>query len=185
MQENSLGIHIRHSDKGITRGGGKLSVYHCVYMNIYQTSLKLSSHTPFIHLVIPLSDFFSYVKAFVESGGGSVFVATDSSLVIKTMKSEWPTNILSHVVYQSGTILSHNDTATFELGSSSHHRTNVEALTDILALSKCTYLVHGNSALSESAFYLNPLLIERSINLEHNDQDAEAKYAKILKMIKS
>mmetsp|Transcript_29800 Transcript_29800/g.44830 ORF Transcript_29800/g.44830 Transcript_29800/m.44830 type:complete len:154 (-) Transcript_29800:364-825(-) len=105
-RDNSLGIHIRHSDKGVTRGG-----------------------------VIALSDFFPYANAFVENGGGSIFVATDSSLVIEEITSKWP----SHVVYQGGTTLSRNDTATFDLAVS-HHQTNLEALTDILALSKCTYL---------------------------------------------
>ncbi len=131
---------------------------------------------------IALPNFFPYAQAFVEHGGGSIFVATDSSLVIDEIRSRWPSDITSHVVYQVGTILSHNDTATFELGIS-HHRINVEALTDILALSKCTYLVHGLSALSEAAMYLNPSLIERSINLEQYDQDDKVKYANFLKMI--
>jgi len=116
----------------------------------------------------------------VENGGGSIFVATDSSLVIEEITSKWP----SHVVYQGGTTLSRNDTATFDLAVS-HHQTNLEALTDILALSKCTYLVHGFSALSEAAIYMNPSLIERSVNLEHKDQDDKAKYTKFLKMIES
>lgn len=154
-RDNSLGIHIRHSDKGVTRGG-----------------------------VIALSDFFPYAKAFVENGGGSIFVATDSSLVIEEITSKWPKDIRSHVVYQGGTTLSRNDTGSFDLAVS-HHQTNLEALTDILALSKCTYLVHGFSALSEAAIYLNPSLIERSVNLEHKDQDDKAKYTKFLKMIES
>eukprot|EP00985_Skeletonema_marinoi_P000487 scaffold187_cov140-Skeletonema_marinoi.AAC.12 len=154
-RDNSLGIHIRHSDKGVTRGG-----------------------------VIALSDFFPYAKAFVENGGGSIFVATDSSLVIEEITSKWPKDIRSHVVYQGGTTLSRNDTGSFDLAVS-HHQANLEALTDILALSKCTYLVHGFSALSEAAIYLNPSLIERSVNLEHKDQDDKAKYTKFLKMIES
>jgi hypothetical protein len=120
----------------------------------------------------------------VENGGGSIFVATDSSLVITEITSKWPNDIMSHVVYQGGTTLSRNDTATFDLAVS-HHQTNLEALTDILALSKCTYLVHGFSALSEATIYLNPSLIERSVNLEHKDQDDKAKYTKFLKMIES
>jgi hypothetical protein len=42
----------------------------------------------------------------------------------------------------------------------------MEALTDALAMSKCTYLLHGLSALSEAAFFINPGLMERSVNLE-------------------
>lgn len=133
-------------------------------------------------LVIPLSEFFPYAKAFVENGGGSIFVATDSSLVIEEITTKWPEDVRSHVVHQEGVTLSRDDTATFDMGASPH-RTNVEALTDALALSKCTYLVHGFSALSEAAIYLNPSLIERSVNLEHNDQDGKTKFANFLTMI--
>ena len=42
----------------------------------------------------------------------------------------------------------------------------MEAQTDLLALSKCTFFLHSLSALSESALYLNPGLVERAINLE-------------------
>ena len=51
-----------------------------------------------------------------------------------------------------------------------------EALTDILALSKCTYLLHGLSAMTESAFYLNPGLIERAINLDDSEQEYDVEY---------
>jgi hypothetical protein len=61
--------------------------------------------------------------------------------------------------------LTRNETAAFDLGVSPH-RTNVEALTDVLALSKCTFLLHGLSAMSEAVLYLNPGLVARSINLE-------------------
>ena len=119
----------------------------------------------------------------MENGGSGIFIATDSSVVTYEITSKCPSDITSRIVFQDGTILSHKYTATFELVTS-NHRINVEALTDILALSKCTYLVHGLSALSEAAiYYLNPSLTERSTNLEHNDQDVKAKYANFLKMI--
>ena len=120
----------------------------------------------------------------MDSGGGSIFVATDSSLIIEEIKTKWPEDVSRNIIHQVGATLSRNDTATFDLGASPH-RTNVEALTDILALSKCTYLIHGFSALSEAAIYLNPSLIERSVNLEHDDQDDNTKYARFLQMIHS
>ena len=49
----------------------------------------------------------------------------------------------------------------------SHHRTNTEVLVDILALSKCTFFIHGFSAVSEAAIYLNfPTLHKFSVDLE-------------------
>lgn len=134
--EFSLGLHIRHGDKYIERD------------------------------VIETDTFFKFAEAFVNNGGGAIFVATDSSKVIKQIKNDWPKHVVDHVVHQSSVKgLSSNQTAAFDLGISAH-RTNVEALTDVLALSKCTFFLHGLSAMSEAVLYLNPGLVARSINLE-------------------
>jgi len=140
---NSLGMHIRHADKELSRWS------------------------------IPVSMFLGFAQAFVSAEDGDIFVATDSGLVLEEILQTWPSEVRERVVYQPGVQgLSRNETAAFDLGVSVH-RTNTEALTDLLALSKCTYLLHGLSALSEAVFYLNPGLMERAINLE----DFETRYA--------
>lgn len=134
----SLGMHIRHGDKYLERK------------------------------ILPPSWFLKYAEAFVNNGGGAIYVATDSSEVLETIANEWPENVSSHVIHQPFVAgRTTNETAAFDLGISAH-RTNVEALTDILALSKCTFFLHGLSALSEAVLYLNPSLVVdgRSINLE-------------------
>jgi len=134
--EFSLGMHIRHGDKHIERD------------------------------VIETDTFLAFAEAFVDNGGGAIFVATDSAKVIKTILENWPKDVADHVVHQSSVQgLTSNKTAAFDLGISSH-RTNVEALTDVLALSKSTFFLHGLSAMSEAVLYLNPGLVARSINLE-------------------
>ena len=134
--ENSLGMHIRHGDKWLSRD------------------------------ILSVNEFLPYCEAFVDNGGGAIYLATDSSMVFDEIKRDWPDRVTSRIVRQQAVKgLSRNGTAAFELGVSTH-RTNVEALTDGLALSKCTYLLHGLSALSEAAFYMNPGLIERAVNLE-------------------
>ena len=62
---------------------------------------------------------------------------SDSALVLEEIHDKWPTNV-------------RDTTAAFDLGIS-QHRTNIEALTEISILSKCTYLLHGLSAMSEAA----------------------------------
>jgi hypothetical protein len=47
-----------------------------------------------------------------------------------------------------------------------HHRTNSETLVDILAMSKCQMMLHGSSAVSEAATYLNIDLHNHSVNWE-------------------
>jgi len=134
--EHSLGMHIRHGDKWTNRE------------------------------LIPTSRFLEYAQAFVEQGGKAIYLATDSALVVDQIMRDWPKGVSSHIVQQPGMeALSKDGKAAFDLGLSAH-RANAEALTDILALSKCTFLLHGLSALSESAMYLNPDLVNRAVNLE-------------------
>jgi hypothetical protein len=117
------------------------------------------------HIIEP-DRFLVFAEAFVNNGGGSIYLATDSSSVVETILKDWPKHVVDHIVYQASVKgRSSNDTAAFDLGISAH-RTNVEALTDVLALSKCTFFLHGLSAMSEAALYLNPGLVARSINLE-------------------
>ena len=137
-----LAVHIRHSDKANRRKR------------------------------IPVRTFLRYVQAYVEYQIGqqpspfSVFVATDSSKVLDEMESTWPANVLTHIRSQgSHVVRSNNTTAVFAMGVS-HHLTNTQVLVDIVAMSKCQFLLHGFSAVSEAVHYLNPNLHRQSVNLE-------------------
>ena len=102
----------------------------------------------------------------MNNGGGSLYLATDSKDVVDNIMKEWPKHVTDHIVRQPSVEgLTPNHFAAFDLGISSH-RTNTEALTDIIGLSKCTFLLHGMSAMTEAALYLNPGLVMRSINIE-------------------
>lgn len=144
ISKHCLGLHIRWSDKGSSR-----------------RKLALSEFLPFVQ---------AYVSAMASSTSSSsaltacIYVATDASLVIEEIQSTWPSNIQDNIVYSGAKVRSPNDTAVFNLNS--HHVTNQEVLRDILELSGCGFLLHGNSAVSESAIYLNPDLIYQSVNLE-------------------
>lgn len=123
--------------------------------------------------VIDPDRFFDFAEAFVNNGGGSIYLATDSSTVVDIIFKDWPKHVTDRIIYQTSVLgRSPNTTAAFDVGVS-HHRTNIEALTDILALSKSTFFLHGLSAMSEAVFYLNPGLVARSINLE---DDTYAKF---------
>lgn len=141
QHENSLGMHIRHGDKEMSRD------------------------------YIPVDAFRPLCEAFVDNGGGSIYLATDSALVVETIMKEWPSRVSERIVRQPAVQgLSRNESAAFSLGLS-EHLTNVEALVDARAMSKCTYLLHGLSALSEAAMYLNPAL--KPVNLEDPDEQAK------------
>ena len=76
---------------------------------------------------------------------------SDSALVLEEIHDKWPKNVRDKIIHQPNVFgLTRNTTAAFDLGIS-QHRTNIEALTEISILSKCTYLLHGLSAMSEAA----------------------------------
>jgi len=116
--------------------------------------------------ILEVERFFGIAEAFVNNGGRSIYLATDSKVVVDNIMKEWPEHITDHIVRQPSVEgLTSDHFAAFDLGISSH-RTNIEALTDIIGLSKCTFLLHGMSAMTEAALYLNPGLVTRSVNIE-------------------
>lgn len=146
-----LAMHIRHSDKANKRDK------------------------------IALAAFLPYCQAYVEAGGKLIYLATDSSRVIDKIKEEWPPHVTSAITWQRNIIRSPNETAVFDPAVLSyaqengggggqqqqhHHRTNSEVLVDILAMSRCQWLLHGLSAVSEATIYTNLKLHDSSVNLE-------------------
>lgn len=138
----SLGVHIRHGDKRNS-----------------------------IRRIIPTKRFLPFCKDFLNAHqNASIYIATDSAVVLEEIYQTWPSFVTERIVTQPFVkALSRNRTAAFDLSNVGHHRTNLEALTDILALSQCTYLVHGWSAMTEAAMYLNPKLISQQVDLEDDE----------------
>jgi hypothetical protein len=141
--QKCLALHIRHSDKANQRRK------------------------------IHVKKFLPYVQAFIEEQERatkdaifSVFLATDSQNVISMIQDTWPSHILPRIRWQHEAVRSNDSTPVFTL--SSHHVTNTQVLVDVIAMSKCQFLLHGKSAVSEAVHYLNSDLHKktRSINLE-------------------
>ena len=116
-----------------------------------------------------------------NSGGRfSIYIATDSQLVVEKIKDEWPAEILKLIQWQDRVVRSNDTTPVFVL--SSHHVTNMEVLVDILAMSKCQFLLHGLSAVSEATHYLNRNLhTDHSINLELPRHPSVEKFRDMIK----
>jgi hypothetical protein len=138
-----MALHIRHSDKANRRRK------------------------------IPVKKFLPYAQAYVEErlkayrGDNyfSVYLATDSHKVIHEIKTTWPSALIDRMRWQDQVVRSNDSTPVFTL--SSHHVTNTQVLVDILAMSKCQFLLHGLSAVSEATHYLNiDLHRNKSVNLE-------------------
>lgn len=140
ISSDCLGVHIRWSDKG------------------KESRRRLA-----------ISEFLPIIEAYIRAKEKSqtrmcVYLATDAQEVVNFIAKQWPRSIMDHFILSKATVRSSNETAVFDMDS--HHKTNLEVLRDIWELSRCGFLVHGNSAVSESALYLNPTLIYQSVNLE-------------------
>lgn len=131
----------------------------CLAMHVRHSDKKADRR------IVTLDEFWPYVQAYQRAAGGnqSIYLATDSTTVLEEVQ-----NKTSHVYSQQDTMRSKDKTAVFKLAS--HHRTNVEVLVDILALSKCQFFLHGRSAVSEATFYLNLDLHDASVDLEDTDK---------------
>ena len=118
--------------------------------------------------VLAVSEFLPYCEQFVEFGGKQIYLATDSVLVLKEIQESWPQHIVSLIQSTSDMVRSSDTTAVFDMAS--HHRTNQEVLIEIIALSSCQFMVHGYSAVSEAAIWMNyDTLHSTSVNLEDED----------------
>lgn len=116
--------------------------------------------------VIDVAEFLPYCQQFVNQGGVQIYLATDSAAVVTEIQTRWPEAIAAKV-RTVNVVRSKDATAVFDMAS--HHTTNQEVLVEILALSRCQFMVHGHSAVSEAAIWTNFALHGTSVNLEDKD----------------
>eukprot|EP00854_Cymbomonas_tetramitiformis_P001427 gene1427-2043_t len=147
-----LGMHYRATDKAAGRLVGKLDAY------------------------------LKYARVFVERvPNARIFLATDKQSAMDHIKKRWPFNVASKIIQQPNVLRSDGTKGVFQL-TSDHHMTNTQILNDIYALSACSYLIHGFSAVSEAVMYINLALHNRSINLDVDDSEriTEMQFTKML-----
>jgi hypothetical protein len=161
ITNNCLGLHVRWSDKGASR-----------------RKLALSEFLPFVQAYVDVATSISSAAAAVVP---CIYLATDAKPVIQEIQSTWPPTIQKWILYSQAKVRSSDTTAVFHMES--HHITNQEVLRDILELSKCGFLLHGNSAVSEAAIYLNPknlIYNDQSVNLEDPTHPIVAEFTKVV-----
>ncbi|GKY97726.1 hypothetical protein MPSEU_000730800 [Mayamaea pseudoterrestris] len=117
---------------------------------------------------IKADQYLPYMKAFQRAGGQSIYLASDSHRAIQYVIKSLPKEVAKFIRTQgSNVVRTYKEYPTHFLDD--HHRDNSEALVDILALSKCSLMLHSYSTVSEAAIYLNINLNNHSVNLEVAD----------------
>ena len=136
--------------------------------------------------LVQMEEFLPYVQAYVEqhqrilpNDRPCLYLATDSWLVWKEIRSTWPDELHAFIFQQNTTAIVRSNDAHFVADLASHHMVNRQTLVDIIALSNCSFLIHGHSAVSEAAIALSApysnaergtILTDLSVNLEDPDR---------------
>ncbi|KAL7545460.1 hypothetical protein ACHAWF_008809 [Thalassiosira exigua] len=129
-------------------------------------------------LRIPTQAFLPYADAYIDAGGKCIFLATDSEQAWSEIRRLWPQKVYRRMIVQEGAFRSGSDTATFVQADPS--RINTEILQEIYAMAACSFFIHGFSAVSEAAIYLNPTLHNNSINLEIKDAPSPDEFKRVV-----
>ena len=116
----------------------------------------------------PANRFRDYMAAFVEAGGTTIYVASDSRRMLEYIDQHFSQEV-KNAIRTQGPYVARAAKHWPPHSLDSHHRTNSELLVDVLAMSKCQLLLHGNSAASEAAIYLNLNLHNQSMNWEDKE----------------
>ncbi|KAG7346501.1 glycolipid 2-alpha-mannosyltransferase [Nitzschia inconspicua] len=131
---------------------------------------------------IQTDEFLPFVEAFLQAGGKWVYLATDSHKVMQHIQASWPRHVKKVIRSMGDDVVRSNDfQAVFDIGS--HHRTNTEILTEILALSQCQFLIHGLSAVTESSIWINVDLHDNSVNLEDPGHLNESDFGELVRHV--
>lgn len=121
-----------------------------------------------------IRDYKPYIEAFLNATNATstmrrpyVYLATDAWRVLDAIAENWPESLTSRIRSQGDRVVrSVRWVPAYLLEPDNHHRVNLEALVDILAMSGCQYLLHGSSTVSEAAIYWNLNLHKHSVNLD-------------------
>lgn len=117
----------------------------------------------------PIDEYFAEIDALLEKGFEKIFLATDDAEAHQKFIERYGNKI----IYISAT-RSSKQGAIYDWG---RWRTNIpllktdkrllceEALIDSVLLSKCDYLIHGQSNLSRIAMYFNPAIPLKNMEL--------------------
>jgi hypothetical protein len=149
-----MAVHLRNSDKG---------------KNKYRSKF-------------PVNKFREFFNAFIRAGGQTIYIATDSNSALEYIDLWYPAQIRDAIRTQGTYVVRSSSKWPIHM-LEKHHRTNSEALVDVLAMSKCKLLLHGHSTLSEAAIYLNPELHENSVNWEDPDHMGYGEFEQLARRV--
>jgi len=118
-----------------------------------------------------VSEYLTYAEAFLTAlpaGIGKIFVATDDTRLLLYVKNNLSQKNFTDLYSFDDFLRSDDNIATFQKFDNLT-AVNQQVFQDILMLSACDYLIHGESAVAESAIFMNFKLHYRSVNVDsHN-----------------
>lgn len=129
----------------------------------------------------PPNKLRDYFLAFARAGGQTIYVASDKSSTLEYINEHFPVGIRQMIRTAGPYVVRAGFWPIHKLEPP--HRTTSEVLVDILAMSKCQLLLHGHSAVSEAAIYLNLNLHNQSVNWEDPDRMSADEFEQVTKKV--
>ena len=111
-------------------------------------------------------EYFIYIDYIMKKNKNSlIFLATDDKKYYDIMNEKYKKKVAS----QFGVLRDENNILNVNMKNNIKKGTDV--LVDCLCLSKCNFLIHQSSAVSEFAIYFNINLHENSFNLQYDNSE--------------
>jgi len=145
----------------------------CMSMHVRLTDKANGRDKKDVGAYLPYATTFASVTGFEFP----IYLATDDSTIVSHIRQALSPAI---VLMQENVVRSESETPTFELLQNDTHRSNTEALVEIYSMAKCSYFVHGYSAMAEAVVYISPDLHEGSINVDDPARKGSNLFRKIL-----
>ncbi|ETO12711.1 hypothetical protein RFI_24667 [Reticulomyxa filosa] len=139
------------------------------YKHILGVHMRGTDKAAHRRAILP-DEYIPYITNFIDFFGTQhtmVFVATDDLLYVEMLFHNLQTPYKDKIVMQSNITRGTKGSAIFDLKDISKYEIGKQVLTDIILLSRCTWLVHSASAVSEAAIYNNIHLHNHSVHLEY------------------
>jgi len=101
----------------------------------------------------------------LSNPSGRIFLATDSAMVIESVATQWPTELVAKVKYREGVSRGTDKQPIFgHHASKGKYEEGLDVLLDILFLSRCNFFIRSKSSwFSEAVLLLNPKLRLQSV----------------------
>ena len=118
-----------------------------------------------------VEEYFKGIDKLLQNGYNNIFLATDDERIFRKFKEKYPTLVTSYSKNRSESdraiCLYYSKNMLKIPGKFTPRELGQEVLIDGLLLSRCDYLLHGESNVSTFATFFNPNIISKDLDIKY------------------